>query len=90
MLVMRPSATGLEITPDTEPYEPKLPPSRGIPPQAAIDRLESCRAWLAKGRAPKPDWDILNHLVHLHDPNLEENDGNEENGEEPLDVDFRM
>ena len=90
MLVMRPSATGLEITPDTEPYEPKLPPSRGIPPQAAIDRLESCRVWLAKGRAPKPDWDLLNAGIHLHDPDLEENDGNEENGEEPLELDFRM
>ena len=29
--------------------------------------------------------------MHLHDPNLEENDGNEENGEEPLELlDFRM
>ena len=30
----------LEIIPDPEPYFYKIPPNRGIPPEAAIDRLE--------------------------------------------------
>jgi hypothetical protein len=43
-LVVRPNAKGeLEITPDTEPYFYKIPPNRGIPPEAAIHRLEICK-----------------------------------------------
>ena len=43
-LVFRHNAKGEpEIPPDTEPYFYKLPPNRGIPPQAAIDRLEFCK-----------------------------------------------
>ncbi len=77
MLVIRPTESCLlEITPDTLPYECKLPPSRGIPPQAAIDRLAHCRHWLSEGegRAPKPDWDLLNEGVHLHNQSFEENE----------------
>ena len=92
MLVLRPTADGLEIAPDILPYEPKPPPSRGIPPQAALDRLEWCRNWLAygMGRSPKPDWDLLNDGVHLHNESFEENEQNNQNGEQALELDFSL
>ena len=57
-MIFRPNAKGdLEITPDEEPYDYKLPPNRGIPPQAAVARLESVKNWIEKGeRAPTPEW----------------------------------
>ena len=42
------------------------------------------------GRAPKPDWDLLNDGVHLHGPSFEENEQNDQNGEERLELDFRL
>ena len=86
MLICKPNAEGkLEITSDTaEGFEPKFPPSRGIPPQAAIDRLQLCKAWIDAGtRAPKPNWDALDQNFRFETENLDEPEN--ENSELMLD-----
>ena len=62
MLVVRPSSSSksLEIVSDEGPWQTyKLPPSRGIPPQAASDRIILLNSWIGEGgKAPKPDWSL--------------------------------
>ena len=89
-LVLRPNAKGaLEITPDELPYEYKIPPNRGIPPEAALDRLQICKHWVEAGeRAPRPEWDALDRGFSFEAPNLEEVD--EPADEEHLELDFRF
>ena len=75
MLICKPNAEGkLEITSDTaEGFEPKFPPSRGIPPQAALDRMQLCKDWIEAGtRAPKPNWDALDRDFRFEAQNLDE------------------
>ena len=63
----------IEVTPDTYPYEVKIPPNRGILPQATLERLRLCKEWTEAGqRAPKPEWELLDQGFHFegeeHEP----------------------
>ena len=73
-LVFRPSKDGgVEITDSTAEWNaPKFPPSRGIPPTAALERMRAVRQWIDENkRAPKPDWAVLDECFHFEPHELE-------------------
>ena len=89
MIELRPSETRLNITSDTAPWsEATLPPNRSIAPKAAMERLEKVEEWLnsESGRAPKPDWEMLDAGFHFESENIEET---EAKGHQELDFEFR-
>ena len=89
MLVIKPTSDGnMEITPDEPPYEHKLPPNRGIPREAAIDRLEICKSCIeSKGRPPRPQWELLDRDFHFEPVDLDGQDDEHED-EDDIKLDF--